>query len=114
MRGRLIGLALLAGIGGAEAQGTSPPPGSSGPVVVMPVPSSGATPAQAASGDAAVVPEMRPLLEAIAKATREGVDYQRVTPDLLTQILAKLDKIETKLDKVENAIKGSGRPAARR
>ena len=52
--------------------------------------------------------ETRELLEAAkatAKATRDSLDYVRVTPDLLYQILAKLDKIENKLDKVENAIK---------
>ena len=58
--------------------------------------------------------EMRDLLEAAratAKATREAVDYGRVVPDILTQVLAKLDKIENKLDKVENAVKAqtSGR-----
>jgi hypothetical protein len=54
--------------------------------------------------------DMRELVEAskaTAKATRESLDYARVTPDILTQILAKLDKIENKLDKVENAIKAS-------
>jgi hypothetical protein len=54
---------------------------------------------------------------ATAKATREGVEHSRVVPDILTQILAKLDKIENKLDKVENAVKSAGegrRPAARR
>ena len=52
--------------------------------------------------------ETRELLEAAkatAKATRESLDYVRVTPDILHQILAKLDKLENKLDKVENAIK---------
>ncbi len=43
--------------------------------------------------------------KATAKATRENVDYARVTPDILFQILAKLDKIEDKLDKVETAVK---------
>lgn len=59
--------------------------------------------------------EIRELIEAAqatAKATREAVDYSRVTPDLLTQILAKLDKLEDKLDKVENAIK-AGAPRRR-
>jgi hypothetical protein len=61
--------------------------------------------------------EMRELLEAAkatAKATRENVDYARVTPDLLYQILAKLDKIEDKLDKVENAVKRDTAARARR
>ena len=52
--------------------------------------------------------EIRELLDAAkatAKATRENVDYARVVPDVLFQILAKLDKIEDKLDKVENAVK---------
>jgi hypothetical protein len=30
-----------------------------------------------------------------------------VVPDILTQILIKLDKIENKLDKVENAVKAN-------
>jgi hypothetical protein len=40
---------------------------------------------------------MRELLEAAratAKASRESVDHGRVVPDILQQILAKLDKIE--------------------
>ena len=54
--------------------------------------------------------EIRELLDAAkatAKATRENVDYARVVPDILFQILTKLDKIEGKLDKVENEIKRS-------
>jgi hypothetical protein len=43
--------------------------------------------------------------KATAKATQESLDYARVTPDILHQILAKLDKLEGKLDKVENAVK---------
>ena len=62
--------------------------------------------------------DFRELLDAAratAKATRDGVEYGRVVPDILTQILAKLDKIENKLDKIENAVKSEGRrPAARR
>jgi hypothetical protein len=57
---------------------------------------------------AASSPETREMLEAAkatAKATRENLEYARVVPDMLFQILAKLDKIEDKLDKVENAIK---------
>jgi hypothetical protein len=52
--------------------------------------------------------EIRELLEAAkatAKATRDNVDYNRVVPDILFQILTKLDKIENKLDKIENALK---------
>ncbi len=62
----------------------------------------------AAGGAGPSEAQMRELLDAAkatAKATRENVDYARVTPDLLFQILAKLDKIEDKLDKVENAVK---------
>ena len=52
--------------------------------------------------------EVRELLDAVkatAKAARENVDYNRVVPDLLFQILTKLDKLENKLDKIENALK---------
>ena len=52
--------------------------------------------------------EMGELLEAAratAKATRESVEYGRTVPDILTQILIKLNKLEDKLDKVETAVK---------
>ena len=49
--------------------------------------------------------ELIDAAKATAKATRETVEYVRVTPDILHQILAKLDKLEDKLDKVENAVK---------
>lgn len=55
--------------------------------------------------------EMGELVEAAratAKATREGVDYGRVVPDILTQILAKLDKIEDKLDRIDTNTKTAG------
>ncbi len=61
--------------------------------------------------------ETRELLEAAkatAKATRDSLDYVRVTPDLLYQILAKLDKVEGKLDKIENAIKDGNAQRSRR
>jgi hypothetical protein len=69
-------------------------------------------PAQAQTAPALPEADMRELVEAAkatAKAARENVDYARVTPDILTQILAKLDKIENKLDKVESAIKDGNR-----
>ncbi len=49
--------------------------------------------------------ELIDAAKATAKATRESLGYARVTPDILHQILAKLDKLEGKLDKVENAVK---------
>ena len=75
------------------------------------------SPALGQTAPAPSSPEMRELLDAAkatAKATRENVDYARVTPDLLYQILAKLDKLEDKLDKVENAIKRETAARARR
>ena len=59
--------------------------------------------------------EMRELVDAAratAKATQDGLEYSRVVPDILTQVLAKLDKLENKLDKIENAVKDA--PRARR
>ncbi len=74
--------------------------------------------AQAPAGPAAPLSDAdtRELLDAAkatAKATRESVEYARVTPDILHQILAKLDKIEDKLDKVENAVKAQQRGRGR-
>lgn len=89
----------------APAPGLAPSP--TRPVEVEPKPAAPGTMSQA---------EIRELIEAsqaTAKATREAVDYARVTPDLLTQILAKLDKLEDKLDKVENAIKGTAQTRRR-
>jgi hypothetical protein len=60
--------------------------------------------------------DTRELIEAAkatAKATRETVNYVSVTPDILHQILAKLDKLEGKLDKVENAVKAQQGKRAR-
>ena len=66
------------------------------------------TPPMSADAPALSAAEIRELLEAAkatAKATRENVDYVRVVPDMLFQILTKLDKIEDKIDKVETALK---------
>jgi hypothetical protein len=66
------------------------------------------TPSTSADAPAPSAAEIRELLEAAkatAKATRENVDYVRVVPDILFQILTKLDKIEDKIDKVETALK---------
>jgi hypothetical protein len=88
---------------------TDPPaaaPGAASSAPAGPAPSSG-VPATS---------DMRELLDAAkatARATRENLDYAKVTPDLLYQILTKLDKIEDKLDKIENAIKREA-PRARR
>ncbi len=65
-------------------------------------------PAAAQTAPALSQADTRELIDATkatAKATRESLSYARVTPDILHQILAKLDKLEGKLDKVENAIK---------
>ncbi len=88
--------------------------------VVLAALAAGAGQAQTPASGAMSEADVRELLEAAratAKATREGVDHSRVVPDILTQILTKLDKIENKLDKVENAVKSAGegrRPSARR
>ena len=89
--------------------GTSTPsPAETPPATRSPASPSTTSPAPGptASGD------MRELLEAAratAKSTREAVEYGRVVPDILTQILTKLDKLEDKLDKVENAVKAGQR-----
>jgi hypothetical protein len=49
--------------------------------------------------------ELIDATKATAKAMQESLNYTRVTPDILFQILAKLDKLENKLDKIENAVK---------
>jgi hypothetical protein len=49
--------------------------------------------------------ELLDAAKATAKATQESLNYNRVTPDILFQILAKLDKLEGKLDKIENTLK---------
>ncbi len=67
-----------------------------------------AGPAAAQTTPALSQADTRELIEAAqttAKATRESLAYARVTPDILHQILAKLDKLEGKLDKIENAVK---------
>lgn len=69
------------------------------------------TAADAAPVSRAEIRELIEAAQATAKASRENVDYARVVPDLLYQILGKLDKIEDKLDKVENAVK-SGRSSS--
>ena len=70
----------------------------------------------AAQPQGALTPgEIRELLDAsaaTAKATREAVDYSRVVPDILTQILTKLDKIEDKLGRMQDEIQM--RPPPRR
>jgi hypothetical protein len=101
-RGAIVGL-MLAALAAPPAHAQAPAPGAEPPA-----------PTSMAEAD------FRELLEAAratAKATRESVEHSRIVPDILTQILAKLDKIEDKLDKVENAVKSAGegrRPAARR
>ena len=90
---------------GDTSPGTRAP--AAPPAIVAPAP-----PAQPGPSGALNPAEMRDLIEAAratAKSSAETVEYGRVVPDILTQILAKLDKLENKLDKVENAIKGQAR-----
>ncbi len=97
MRGVWSGVAAAAvAIGLAGPAGAQTPPANPGPAL---------SPS-----------DTRELIEAAkatAKATRESVEYARVTPDILHQILAKLDKLEDKLDKVENAVKAQQKGRAR-
>lgn len=93
--------------------GIAPPAGgSSAQVQYSPPPAVDPAPSQGALSPA----EIRALLDAAqatAKATRESVDYVRVMPDILTQILAKLDKLENKLDKIEDVLKAPPPPRRR-
>jgi hypothetical protein len=90
--GALIGVCLLSLASPAQAQtGLAPAPDNS-------------------TLSSAETRELLDAARATAKAARENVDYARVVPDILFQILTKLDKIEDKLDKVENAIKRERSP----
>jgi hypothetical protein len=62
----------------------------------------------------AEIKELLDAAKATAKASRENVDYARVVPDILFQILTKLDKIEDKLDKIEEAAKANQAAARKR
>ena len=76
-----------------------------------------ASPVPSPEAPAVTRSEIRELIDAAqatAKASRENVDYTRVVPDLLYQILTKLDKIEDKLDRVDTTLKASQAAAARR
>ncbi|MCP8939610.1 hypothetical protein NK718_13870 [Alsobacter sp. SYSU M60028] len=91
MRRAWVAAIFLAGLAGAATAQTTTPP------------------AATLSTD-----ELRALVEATratAQAARENVDYSRVVPDILTQILAKLDKIEDKLGRIEDAQKAASRRA---
>ncbi|WP_375460859.1 hypothetical protein [uncultured Enterovirga sp.] len=88
--------------------GVTPPPGATTPGQVQYSPPPVVDPAAAQPQGALTSAEIRELLDAAqatAKATRESVDYTRVMPDILTQILAKLDKLENKLDKIEDVLR---------
>ena len=68
------------------------------------------------AGAALSADDIRALIEAsqaTAKASRETVDYGRVVPDILTQILAKLDKIEDKLARIEDLQKAANKRGGR-
>jgi hypothetical protein len=89
-RGAWFGVFLLAMTVQAGAQ-TSPAPATD----------------EAGSFSRAEIRELMDAVKATAKASRENVDYTRVVPDILFQILTKLDKIEDKLDKIEEAAKAN-------
>jgi hypothetical protein len=95
MRGAVIVGLVLGALAAAPAQAQGQPP----------------APTSMAESD------FRELLEAAratAKATRESVEHSRVVPDILTQILTKLDKIEDKLDTIENLTKANQAAAKKR
>jgi len=96
LRAVWVGIAFLAWTAVAEAQ-TAPTPAA----------------ADAAPVTRAEIRELIDAAKATAKASRENVDYARVVPDILFQILTKLDKIEDKLDKIETLTK-AGQAAARK
>lgn len=104
---RIAVIGVLLGLGLAAPAWAQPAGGApAGQVEHRPPPA--VEPPRAQSHEPLTPAEIRALLDAAretAKATRESVDYARVVPDLLSQILAKLDKLEDKIDKVENAIK---------
>jgi hypothetical protein len=85
--GAWVAMCFLALIGPVQAQNGSAPP------------------SEVPGLSAAETRELLDAMKATAKAARENVDYARSVPDILFQILTKLDKIEGKLDKIENAIK---------
>lgn len=89
----------------------SAPPASSAPgTSAPPAPASSGTPAGAGAMSGQDMRELLDAARATAKATRESVDYGRVVPDILQQILAKLDKIEDKVDRIDGDLKeGRGR-----
>ena len=107
---RIMGIGLAIGLGLATSAWAQGQPAAGQPAAEPP-PAAGQ--ARHGAEQAALTPaEMRALLEAAretAKATRESVDYARVVPDLLSQILAKLDKLEDKLDRIETAMKAQNR-----
>ena len=93
------------GVQGRTAPGATPPVGAPPPPPATPRPPTAAAPPQPGAEMADLVQSAR----AIAKNTRDTVEYVRVQPDMLSQVLAKLDKIEDKLDKVEGAVKAQRR-----
>ena len=128
MRSRMSGLALVLAVA-ATSLTVAATGGPSMAVLAQTMPSPPVRPAEPApaepvrgemqsggAGTPATPSETRALLDAAsatAKATRELVDYTRVVPDILTQILTKLDKIEDKLDKIDTALKAPTPPRRR-
>jgi hypothetical protein len=106
MRTVLIGLLVGACCGLAFAQGTGPAPvrRPDPPVIEERLAEPpGGRPEPAIQLSRAELQELLEAARETAKATREGVDYSRVVPDLLVQLLTKLDKIESKLDRIEGS-----------
>lgn len=122
--GWVVAIAAMMAASVAGAQTSPSPPQAENPAAA-PQGTDGGAPALldpepfAPAGAAMADPAMRELLNAAretAKATRESADAGRAVPDILHRILVRLDGLEAKLDRIENALRqpeGGPKPRAR-